>query len=203
MTTLHQLTARTPGLPCRLDPDLFFADTARERDAAVRACRDCPLLEACAEYAISEQEPHGVWGGTTVADRRTFRDGRPWRFDEAGRLRKVCGTVSAYHAHFTYREQPCPACTTAFEEQLLAERRQRLEAEHAKGGTTRGYDLHRRMGEPACPGCLSAIRERSAASRRARASRRLQQPRSGSGPVGASGALRGAQAGTQPLPIAS
>jgi len=115
----------------------------------------------------------------------------------------VCGTTSAYHAHFTYREQPCAACTSAFEEQLLAERRARLEAEHGKGGTPAGYHLHRRIGERACDLCLGAMRRQSAATRRAQASRRLQQPRSASGSPGAAGVLRGAQAGTQPLPIAS
>jgi hypothetical protein len=144
-----------------------------------------------------------VWGGTTVADRRSFADGRPWRFDEQGRLRQVCGSVSAYHAHHTYREQPCEACTEAFDAQLLAERRARLEVEHGKGGTPTGYSLHRRIGEPACGLCLGAMRRQSAAARRARAGRLLQRSRSGSGSTGTTGALRGPHAGAQPLPIAS
>lgn len=200
---LHTLAAQTPGLPCRLLPDPFFSDQARDRDAAVRMCQTCPLRDACAAFAIAEREPHGVWGGTTAADRRSFADGRPWRFDEQGRLRQACGSVSAYHAHFTYREQPCPACTEAFEAQLLAERRARLEAEHAKGGTPTGYSLHRRIGERACELCLSAMRRQSAASRRARAGRRLQRPRSAPGGSGSATALRGAPAGVQPFPIAS
>ncbi|WP_432184880.1 WhiB family transcriptional regulator [Streptomyces tendae] len=177
MTTLHDLMIRTPGLPCRLLPDMFFSDSSRDRDAAVRLCRTCPLLQACASHAIAEEEPHGVWGATTAADRRSFGDGRPWRFDDAGRLRQVCGSVSAYHAHFTYREQPCEACTAAWEQQLLADRRARLEVEHAKGGSSTGYHLHRRIGERACSLCLGAMREQSAAARRRKARRGLQGPR--------------------------
>ncbi|MEU7381526.1 WhiB family transcriptional regulator [Streptomyces sp. NPDC042207] len=203
MTSLATLTARTPGLPCRIDPDLWFAESARDREAAVRACQPCPIRTECAAYAIAERIPDGVWGGTTAADRRSFADGRPWRFDEQGRLRQACGSVSAYHAHFSYREQPCPACVAAFEEQLLADRRQRLDAEHAKGGSPTGYGLHRRIGEPACELCLSAMRRQSAAARRARARRRLQRPRSASGASGAAEAVHGAPTAAQTFPLAS
>jgi hypothetical protein len=204
MTTLANLVATTPGLPCQTtDPELWFSRSSSERALAVALCRECPLQVPCAQYAIDNPELRGVWGGTTAADRRSWRDGRPWRFDEQGRMRLACGSVSAYHAHFTYREQPCAACTAAWEEQLYADRRQRLDAEHAKGGSLTGYHLHRRMGEPACEACLGAMRERSAAVRRARAGRRLQRPRTASGAPGAAEALPGAPAGTQPLAIAS
>lgn len=198
MTTLHDLMTRTPGLPCRLLPDMFFSDSSRDRDAAVRLCRSCPLLQACASHAIAERELHGVWGATTAADRRSFGDGRPWRFDEQGRLRQVCGSVSAYHAHFTYREQPCAACTTAWEQQLLADRRARLEAEHAKGGSSTGYHLHRRIGEPACPLCLGAMREQSAAARRRKARRGLQGARAVSALPEAAERAPGAPVAVQP-----
>ncbi|WIC88854.1 WhiB family transcription factor [Streptomyces phage OnionKnight] len=198
MTTLHDLMIRTPGLPCRLDPDPFFSDNSRDRDAAVRLCRTCPLLQACASHAIGEGEPYGVWGATTAADRRSFGDGRPWRFDDAGRLRQVCGSVSAYHAHFTYREQPCVACTSAWEQQLLADRRARLEAEHAKGGSSTGYHLHRRIGEPACALCLSVMREQSAAARRRRARRGLQGPRAVSAVPASTDSAHGAPVAVQP-----
>ncbi|MFJ9754947.1 WhiB family transcriptional regulator [Streptomyces sp. NPDC101149] len=196
MTTLPELTARTPGLPCRIDPDPFFSDNALERAAAVRQCRTCPLQLECAAYAIEAREAHGVWGGTTSADRRSFWDGRPWRFDEQGRLRQVCGSVSAYHAHFTYREQPCEECTAAWDEQLLAERRRRLDEEHAKGGSAAGYHLHRRIGEPACEACLASMRAQSAAvRRRARRGRARSHdaPAAPAAPESVSGAPAGAQ----------
>lgn len=202
MTTLADLTARTPGLPCRLDPDTFFSDNSRDRAAAVRLCRTCPLQQACAAHAIEEREPHGVWGGTTAADRRSFGEGRPWRFDEQGRLRLACGSVSAYHAHFTYRERPCVECTAAFEEQLLAERRRRLEVEHAKGGSSTGYHLHRRIGERACGLCLGAMRAASAAARRRKAGRGLQRPRTASVASGAAETVTGAPAAVQALALA-
>ncbi|MGD1219978.1 WhiB family transcriptional regulator [Streptomyces krungchingensis] len=156
MTTLHELTARTPGLPCRVDPEPFFSDNAREREAAVRACQSCPIRVQCAEYAVENREPAGVWGGTTTANRRTFWSGEPWRFDDEGRLRLVCGTERAYRAHFGHRERPCAECVQAHEVKIAEQRRARLDAEHAGGGSTVGYFLHRRLGEPACEACLAA-----------------------------------------------
>ncbi|MGI3198478.1 WhiB family transcriptional regulator [Streptomyces sp. GTA36] len=170
MTTLATLTARTPGLPCRLQPEPFFSDDSRERAAAVRLCRDCPLRVPCAAYALEERVSHGVWGGTTEAERRAFWTGVPWRFDEEGRLRLVCGSERAYRSHFSYREQPCAECTAAHEALVEEQRRARLAEEHAKGGTVRGYQIHLRLGEPACPACRGAQSRESQARRdRARA----------------------------------
>lgn len=198
MPSLAALTARTPALPCRVDPEPFFSDAARERAAAVRLCQGCPLQQACAGYAIQTRETHGVWGGTTAADRRSFWDGKPWRFDEVGRLRLVCGSERAYRAHFGYREQPCEACIRAHEEHIEAERRERLDAEHAKGGSSVGYFLHRRLGEPACPACLAANAAQSRTAKAQRgAGRARASSRAGSGKARASKAASGAPAPVQ------
>ncbi|RMB85605.1 WhiB family transcriptional regulator [Streptomyces shenzhenensis] len=179
-STLHDLMIRTPGLPCRLDHEPFFSDQARERAAAVRQCQTCPLRTPCAAYAIETRQAHGVWGGTTAADRRSFRDGRPWRFDEHGQLRLVCGSEAAYRAHFGYREQPCDECTAAHDAHVEAERRARLAVEHEAGGSSRGYHLHRVLGEPACDECKGAQAKRSAADR-ARGRKSPQRARGGRG----------------------
>ncbi|MFJ2733707.1 WhiB family transcriptional regulator [Streptomyces sp. NPDC087317] len=202
MTTLPQLTARTPGLPCRLDPNTFFSDQARERDAAQRLCQTCPLRTPCARYALEERIPHGVWGGTTVAERRAFWTGKPWRFDDAGRLRLLCGSERAYRAHFAYREKPGAACVggdcvEAHAMHVEAQRRARLAEEHDKGGTIRGYQIHWALGEPPCDPCRAA-NARGSASRRRKPSRRLQRPPTPSGTPG-----NGAAAPAQAFPLAS
>ncbi|GGW15825.1 hypothetical protein GCM10018980_51370 [Streptomyces capoamus] len=204
MTTLPDLTARTPGLPCRLDPAPFFSDQATERAAAVRLCRGCPLRPQCASYALEQRIPHGVWGGTTAAQRRSFHNGRPWRFDDAGRLRLVCGSEDAYRSHLGYGERPCDECTAAHTAHVEAKRRQRLADEHALGGSGVGYFLHRRLGEPSCEDCREALRlERAAAERRRAARQGHGQPRTRSGTSRAAKRTSGAPAGAQPLPIAS
>lgn len=36
---------------------------------AKRECAGCPVIAECLAHAIEHQEPHGVWGGTTPAER--------------------------------------------------------------------------------------------------------------------------------------
>lgn len=58
-----------------VDPNLFFAKRANHRETlplAKAVCRDCPLVDECAEYAIPH-ERYGVWGGLSEEDRRKMR----------------------------------------------------------------------------------------------------------------------------------
>jgi WhiB family transcriptional regulator, redox-sensing transcriptional regulator len=59
------------------DPELFFpvagggaslADIAR----AKAVCAACRVREQCLNYAIESGQAHGVWGGTTVDERRAI-----------------------------------------------------------------------------------------------------------------------------------
>ncbi|MFF7534899.1 WhiB family transcriptional regulator [Streptomyces bobili] len=205
MTSLHTLAASTPGLPCRTtDPELWFSRSSSERSLAVALCRECPVRRACAQYALDNPELRGVWGGTTAADRRSFRDGRPWRFDEQGRLRLECGSEDAYRSHFGYREQPCEACRAAHEEHITADRRRRLLAEHAlaDGGSTVGYWLHRRLGERSCAACLEAVQAQQALVPSRAARRRRERARTALTSSGAAETLRSPQAPVQPLALA-
>jgi len=42
-----------------------------EREDKARAvCRSCPVRQACLDYSLSVQEPHGIWGGLNELERR-------------------------------------------------------------------------------------------------------------------------------------
>jgi WhiB family redox-sensing transcriptional regulator len=56
-----------PDLPCRQDPDLFFAESPREVDQAKALCRGCRARTACLTKALERREPWGVWGGELLA----------------------------------------------------------------------------------------------------------------------------------------
>ncbi|PNV31903.1 WhiB family transcriptional regulator [Streptomyces sp. DH-12] len=64
---------------CRtVDPELFFpvgeAGAAAVQTAeAKRICGRCPLTRACREWALSEGEDSGVWGGLSEQERRVMR----------------------------------------------------------------------------------------------------------------------------------
>jgi WhiB family redox-sensing transcriptional regulator len=64
---------------CRTaDPELFFpvseAGPALAEVARAKAvCATCGSQEKCLDYALSTRQAHGVWGGTSAADRRLLR----------------------------------------------------------------------------------------------------------------------------------
>jgi WhiB family redox-sensing transcriptional regulator len=39
-------------------------------DMARALCRACPVRQACLDYSLSVQEPHGIWGGLNELERR-------------------------------------------------------------------------------------------------------------------------------------
>ena len=61
-TGLSELDMQT--LTCRLgDPDLWFAESPGDVEAAKAQCQDCPLRPECLAGALQRREPWGVWGG--------------------------------------------------------------------------------------------------------------------------------------------
>jgi WhiB family redox-sensing transcriptional regulator len=70
---------------CRgADSTLFFAPNYFEkrhekelREAQAKAyCRRCPVREECLEYALSNGEKFGIWGGMSERERRRIRRAR-------------------------------------------------------------------------------------------------------------------------------
>jgi len=46
----------------------------KKRITAIRAlCDQCPVKKQCQDYAISTNEPDGIWGGLTRSDRDKIR----------------------------------------------------------------------------------------------------------------------------------
>ena len=55
------------ALPCwAADPDLWFAESPTDVEAAKALCVPCPLREACLAGALERNEPWGVWGGQLI-----------------------------------------------------------------------------------------------------------------------------------------
>jgi WhiB family redox-sensing transcriptional regulator len=55
--------------------DIFFP-ASEEPAAAVKAkqiCAECPVQEACLQYALSTNQAAGVWGGLDANERRRLR----------------------------------------------------------------------------------------------------------------------------------
>jgi WhiB family redox-sensing transcriptional regulator len=59
---------------CRDHPELdFFPPRGASLAPLVAVCRACPVRHECLEYAMTNGERYGIWGGTTEQERRRIR----------------------------------------------------------------------------------------------------------------------------------
>ncbi|MCB1249136.1 MAG: WhiB family transcriptional regulator [Acidimicrobiales bacterium] len=56
-----------------VDPDLFFPERGASTREAKEVCRGCVVREDCLEYALSNSEKFGIWGGMSERERRRIR----------------------------------------------------------------------------------------------------------------------------------
>ncbi len=66
-----------------LSPTIFFPSDGVGVQEAQRICAECPVADACLEYALQERVDHGVWGGKSERERRRIL-----------RRRRIARTVS-------------------------------------------------------------------------------------------------------------
>lgn len=69
---------RERGACLSADPDLFFPISSRGVSAgqitrAKSICAGCPVQAPCLSFALAAQQQHGIWGGTTEAERKKMR----------------------------------------------------------------------------------------------------------------------------------
>jgi WhiB family transcriptional regulator, redox-sensing transcriptional regulator len=56
---------------CRgVDPDIFYPLDDDDAEDAKAVCAQCPVQQACLEWALTNRERDGVWGGATERERR-------------------------------------------------------------------------------------------------------------------------------------
>lgn len=60
---LARAAREAKAVPCRIQPDLFFAELPQDVEQAKALCRECPLQELCLQAGLEAREPWGVWGG--------------------------------------------------------------------------------------------------------------------------------------------
>lgn len=56
-----------------VDPELFFPQRGASTREAKAVCRACVVREDCLEYALSNGEKFGIWGGLSERERRRVR----------------------------------------------------------------------------------------------------------------------------------
>jgi WhiB family transcriptional regulator, redox-sensing transcriptional regulator len=59
-----------------VDPDLFFPERGASTKEAKEVCRSCVVRADCLEFAITNGEKFGIWGGLSERERRRIRRAR-------------------------------------------------------------------------------------------------------------------------------
>ena len=101
MISMQEFFPALPLLPnasCRdiFNPNIFFPES-KEQEAKclpiVRTiCAGCPERKECLDYALKEQIPHGIWAGTTPAQRgfgQGFKNRKTGRVNRASAIRSL------------------------------------------------------------------------------------------------------------------
>ncbi|MFI8106596.1 WhiB family transcriptional regulator [Streptomyces sp. NPDC086023] len=52
-----------------MDVEAFYVQGTARSALALTTCRGCPVRDACREYAESNKEAFGIWGGLTARQR--------------------------------------------------------------------------------------------------------------------------------------
>ncbi|MGJ7907385.1 WhiB family transcriptional regulator [Actinopolyspora sp. H202] len=74
---LHTAPDTDERVPCRRDPDLWFAENPSELERAKQLCAECPIRSECLAGALARAEPWGVWGGEIVEHGSVIARKRP------------------------------------------------------------------------------------------------------------------------------
>lgn len=56
-----------------VDPDLFFPERGGSTREAKEVCAGCVVRDECLDYALSNGEKFGIWGGLSERERRLVR----------------------------------------------------------------------------------------------------------------------------------
>ncbi len=64
-------------LPCRREPDLWFAEHPADLERAKMMCGGCPVRRQCLAAALERGEPWGVWGGEILQRGTVLAHKRP------------------------------------------------------------------------------------------------------------------------------
>lgn len=72
-----------------VDPELFFPGRGASTKEAKEVCAGCIVKTDCLEYALSNGEKFGIWGGASERERRRIRRQRRLEREAAGSLEIV------------------------------------------------------------------------------------------------------------------
>ncbi len=72
----NPLAWQTDALCAQTDPEAFFPEKGGSTRDAKKICTTCEVRAQCLEYALTNDERFGIWGGLSERERRKLRRGR-------------------------------------------------------------------------------------------------------------------------------
>ena len=72
-TELDELGWHERALCAQTDPEAFFPEKGGSTREAKRVCGSCDVRVDCLEYALSNDERFGIWGGLSERERRRLK----------------------------------------------------------------------------------------------------------------------------------
>lgn len=112
-------TWRDSALCAQVDNDLFYPEKGGSTRPAKSLCERCEVRQQCLDFAVANDERHGIWGGLSERERRRLRAAKkaptsppePQRRD----LKPIDhGTPRGYVTHRRRKEESCRPCLDAF-----------------------------------------------------------------------------------------
>ena len=67
------LAWQADSLCAQTDPEAFFPEKGGSTRDAKKICSGCEVRDQCLEYALSNDERFGIWGGLSERERRKLR----------------------------------------------------------------------------------------------------------------------------------
>jgi WhiB family redox-sensing transcriptional regulator len=67
------LAWQAEALCAQTDPEAFFPEKGGSTREAKRVCAECTVRQECLDYALSNDERFGIWGGLSERERRRLR----------------------------------------------------------------------------------------------------------------------------------
>lgn len=72
-STANDLQWQEQALCPQTDPEAFFPEKGGSTREAKRICWKCPVRQKCLDYALSNDERFGIWGGLSERERRRVK----------------------------------------------------------------------------------------------------------------------------------
>ena len=69
----NPLAWQADSLCAQTDPEAFFPEKGGSTRDAKKICTSCEVRTECLEYALSNDERFGIWGGLSERERRKLR----------------------------------------------------------------------------------------------------------------------------------